>query len=199
MFQTTFLTLAVAALAIAGPTHTVLPRDDGLATFCFSDDSCFQAAASADSGCVDLPLFNDSFQTASLSAPGLECLLSPERGCVGSNLPGILLDTAGTVELSSLGLNTVASFLCTPDADLLNLCFPDVTQGCYQATTVTNGCSNLPRFGDAFASTLLTTPGTKCTLFDQPDCAGDSAVLAEALITTELSSLGLSNVQSFSC
>ncbi|KAJ6464740.1 hypothetical protein C8R47DRAFT_1155737 [Mycena vitilis] len=79
MFKPTFLTLdlAFAALAIAGPTSTLLPRDDGLATFCFSDDSCFQAAASADGGCIDLPLFSKSFQTASLSAPGLECLLSP--------------------------------------------------------------------------------------------------------------------------
>ncbi|KAJ7187143.1 hypothetical protein C8R46DRAFT_1059001 [Mycena filopes] len=198
MFSTsTFLTtLVLAAAATAGPT--LLSRDDGLATFCFADSSCFQASA-VPAGCVDLPLFSQSFQTASLSAPGVECILSPERGCTGNTgLTGILSNAAGTVQLSTLGVSTVASFLCTPDADLINLCFP-AAGDCYQATTITNGCANLPRFSDAFTSTSLTTVGTECTLFEEPDCAGASAVVSEASVSTDLGSIGLDNVGSFSC
>ncbi|KAJ7473638.1 hypothetical protein B0H11DRAFT_2036677 [Mycena galericulata] len=201
-FKTTFVTLVLAAFATAGPTTSILTRDDGLVTFCFPDGSCFQAAASDSAGCVDLPLFSENFETASVSAPGLECILSPKRGCVGSPfLPPFVLDNSGTVELSTLGLNTVASFLCTSDVDLINLCFTNSTLGCYQASTVTNGCSDLPRFSSdlTFGSIFLTTPGTQCTVFQEPDCAGDSAPVSDALVTTALSTLGLSNVESFSC
>jgi hypothetical protein len=91
LFTTTFVTLVLAASAAAGPTTIVSPsflavflglklvqlrRDDDLATFCFEDDNCFQAGA-LPQGCVDLPLFSVPFETASLSAPGLECILSP--------------------------------------------------------------------------------------------------------------------------
>ncbi|KAJ6626499.1 hypothetical protein B0H10DRAFT_1998632 [Mycena sp. CBHHK59/15] len=197
LFKNTFFTLVLATLATAGPT--ILPRDDDLVTFCFPDNNCFQASA-LPNGCVDLPLFSESFETASLSAPGLECILSPDRGCVGnSGSSGILLNSAGTVELSALGLTTVESFLCTPDVDLINLCFPAAGQNCYQATTITNGCANVPRFSESFASTSLTTSGTRCTLFEDPECTGDSAVIMEASITIDLGSLGLSNVGSFSC
>ncbi|KAJ7454618.1 hypothetical protein B0H11DRAFT_2244895 [Mycena galericulata] len=129
---TTFVTLVLAAFAAAGPatsvvgfsavlvglwslyTHSQLARVDGLVTFCFPDGSCFKAAASDSAGCVDLPSFSKNFKTASVSAPGLECILSPKRGCVGSPfLPPFVLNTSGTVELSTLGLTTVASFLCT--------------------------------------------------------------------------------------
>jgi hypothetical protein len=91
-----------------------------------------------------------------------------ERGCVGSPfLPPFVLDTSGTVELSTLGLPTVASFLCTSDVDLINLCFSNTTLGCFQALTKTDGCSNLPQFSSdlTFGSVFLTTPGTECTLF----------------------------------
>ncbi|KAJ7346225.1 hypothetical protein DFH08DRAFT_937503 [Mycena albidolilacea] len=211
-FTTTFVTLILAAFATAKPTTNIvspfvragflLPRDDGLVTFCFADGSCFQAAASDSAGCVDLPLFSDNFVTASVSASGIECILSPERGCVGSPfLPPFVLDTSGTVELSTLGLPTVASFLCTSDIDLINLCFSNTTLGCFQASTKIDGCSNLPQFSSdlTFGSVFLTTPGTECTLFQDSDCAGDSAPFANALVTTAVSSLGLSNVESFSC
>ncbi|KAJ7490856.1 hypothetical protein FB451DRAFT_1552450 [Mycena latifolia] len=197
LFKNTFLTLFLAALVTAGPT--ILPRDDDLATFCFQDGSCFQASAVPD-GCVDLPLFSESFETASLSAPGLECILSPDRGCVGNTGgSGILFNSAGTVDLSTLGLSTVASFICTSDVDTINLCFPSTTQDCFQATTVTDGCANVRRFSQSFTSVSLTTTGTQCTLFEDPDCAGDSASIAEPSVTLDLSSLGLSNVKSFSC
>ncbi|KAJ7219803.1 hypothetical protein B0H12DRAFT_1078535 [Mycena haematopus] len=195
--QTTFLALALVSLTSAGP---ITSRDDQLATFCWSDESCFQASA-VPAGCVDLPLFSQNFTTASLSAPGLECILSPERECLGNTgFTGILFDSAGTVELSTLGIPTVASFICTSDVDLLNLCFPDTTtEGCFQATTVTDGCANAPRFSEAFARISLTTSGTQCTVFEDFDCAGDSAVIDEALTNVELNSLGLSNVASWSC
>ncbi|KAJ7908963.1 hypothetical protein B0H13DRAFT_647937 [Mycena leptocephala] len=198
---TTFITLLLAAFATAGPTTSILARDDGLVTFCFLDGTCFEAAASDSAGCVDLPLFSE-MQTVSVSAPGLECILSPERGCVGSPfLPPFVLDTSGTVELSTLGLDNVESFLCTSDVDLINLCFTNTTLGCYQATTVTDGCAGLPRFSAdlTFKSIFLTTPGTECTLFQEPDCSGNSAPAGDALVTTDLSTLGLSNVESFSC
>ncbi|KAJ7219714.1 hypothetical protein B0H12DRAFT_316666 [Mycena haematopus] len=92
--QTTFLALALVSLTSAGP---ITSRDDQLATFCWSDESCFQASA-VPAGCVDLPLFSQNFTTASLSAPGLECILSPERECLGNTgFTGILFDSAGTV------------------------------------------------------------------------------------------------------
>ncbi|KAJ7127674.1 hypothetical protein C8R44DRAFT_979343 [Mycena epipterygia] len=199
LFQTTFVTLVLAVLATAGPT--MLRRDDDLATFCFQDGSCFQASALAN-GCVDLPLFSQSFETASLSAPGLECTLSPDRGCVGNGAfnSGILLNSAGTVNLQSdLGLSTVASFICTSDVDLLNLCFASATQDCFQATTVTDGCANVRLFSDAFTTVSLTTTGSQCTLFQDPDCTGNSTFVAEPVVTFDLGSLGLSNVRSFSC
>ncbi|KAJ6470867.1 hypothetical protein C8R45DRAFT_1104570 [Mycena sanguinolenta] len=178
--QTTFLALALASITSAGP---LIPLDDELVSFCFSDGSCFQASAVPD-GCVDLPLFSQNFTTASLSASGLECILSSERECLGSS--GILFDYAGTVELSTLGLPTVASFICTSDVDLLNLCFADIaTEGCFQA--------------ERFASISLTTAGTQCTVFEDADCAGDSAVIDEASTAVDLASLDLSNVASWSC
>ncbi|KAJ7703534.1 hypothetical protein B0H17DRAFT_1040722 [Mycena rosella] len=196
-FTTTFFTLLLAALTNAA---AIFPRDDDLVTFCFSENSCFQASVLPDAGCTDLPLFSESFATASLSAPGLECILSPDRGCLGNTgLTGILSNSAGTVELSALGLTNVASFLCTPDVDLINLCFPTVTEGCYQATTITDGCANLPRISEPFVSASLTTSGTNCTLFEDADCAGASTVVAEALVTVDLGPLGLSNVGSISC
>ncbi|KAJ7624531.1 hypothetical protein FB45DRAFT_1030667 [Roridomyces roridus] len=197
---TTFVTLLLAGFAAAGPV--VQARDDGLVTFCFADGSCFQAAASDSAGCVDLPLFSQNFTTAEVAAPGLECILSPERGCTGSPfLPPFVLDGSGTVELSTLGLPTVASFLCTSDADTLNLCFTNATLGCFQASTSTDGgCSDLPRFSSdlVFGSASVTTAGTQCTLFEEPDCTGTSAPF-NSLATTDLGSLGLSNVESFAC
>ncbi|KAJ7026935.1 hypothetical protein C8F04DRAFT_100384 [Mycena alexandri] len=195
---TTFVTLLLAALAIAGPTTS--PRDDGLVTFCFLNGSCFQSSAVPNGQCVDLPLFSE-METASVSAPGVECILSPDRGCTGNTgLTGVLLNSAGTVQLSALGLSNVESFLCTSDVDLINLCFSTVSEGCYQATTVTNGCANLPLFSETFASTSLTTNGTECTLFENPDCAGGvSTVITEASVSIDLGSVGLNNVGSFSC
>ncbi|KAJ7727227.1 hypothetical protein B0H16DRAFT_1779657 [Mycena metata] len=182
MFPTTTLvTILLAALAIAGPTISTRD-DDGLVTFCFLNGSCFQSSAVPDGQCVDLPLFSE-METASVSAPGVECILSPDRGCTGNTgLTGVLLNSAGTVELSALGLSNVESYLCTSDVDLINLCFPTASEGCYQTTTVTNGCANLPLFSETFASTLLTTNGTECTLFENPDCAGVSTVITEALV-----------------
>ncbi|KAJ6532835.1 hypothetical protein DFH09DRAFT_1181723 [Mycena vulgaris] len=198
LFKNTFVTFVLAALATAGPT--ILPRDDDLVNFCFPDSSCFQASALPD-GCVDLPLFSESFETASLSAPGLECILSPDRGCTGNNeASGVLLNSAGTVNLSSaLGLSTVASFICTPDVDVINLCWPRAVQDCFQATTVTDGCANVRRFSESFTSVSLTTTGTQCTIFEDPDCTGNSAFIAEPSVAFDLGSLSLSNVQSFSC
>ncbi|KAJ7105626.1 hypothetical protein C8R44DRAFT_329993 [Mycena epipterygia] len=198
--STTFFTLVLASLATAGPA--LLSRDDELVTFCFSEDNCFQASAIPD-GCVDLPLFSDSFSTASLAAPGVECLLSPERGCTGNTgLPGILFNSAGTVELSTLGLPTVASFLCTPDADLITLCFADIaTEGCFQASTITGaGCTNLPQFSEPFVTASLTTAGTQCALSEAADCSGGASLFDPAPgVTLDLSSINLSNVQSFEC
>ncbi|KAF7369310.1 hypothetical protein MVEN_00259000 [Mycena venus] len=178
--QTTFLALVLASLASAGPT--ILPRDDSddLVTFCFSEDNCFQASAIPD-GCVDLPLFSDSFLTASLAAPGVECLLSPERGCTGNTgLPGILSNSAGTVELSTLGLPH---------------------QGCFQASTITGaGCTNLPQFNEPFVTASLTTAGTQCALSEAADCSGGASLFDPAPgVTLELSSINLSNVKSFEC
>ncbi|KAJ6537831.1 hypothetical protein B0H19DRAFT_1180995 [Mycena capillaripes] len=200
-FTTTFVTLVLAAFATAKPTPSILPREDGLVTFCFENGSCFESTASDSAGCVDLPLFSEMV-TVSVNAPGLECILSPERGCVGSPfLPPFVLDTSGTVELSTLGLTNVESFLCTSDVDLMNLCFSNTTLGCLQEPTNTDGCANLPRFSSdlTFGSVFLTTPGTECTIFQDADCAGNSAPVADALTTIEVSSLGLSNVESFSC
>ncbi|KAF8209017.1 hypothetical protein K438DRAFT_1754070 [Mycena galopus ATCC 62051] len=217
--QITFLALVLASLTSASPTivrplstsmvkstnlnsiyGSQLARDDDLITFCFSEDDCFQASA-VPAGCVDLPLFSTPFASASLSASGLECILSPERECVGGT--GILFDSTPTVELSTLGLSTVASFTCTSDADLLTLCFPDTTDGCFQATTITSGCTNAPEFSTAF-STVSSTAATQCTVFEQvlcyhrdSDCAGASAVIDDASMTVDLSSLGLSTVASW--
>ncbi|KAJ7191971.1 hypothetical protein GGX14DRAFT_596718 [Mycena pura] len=189
----TFLTFVLTSLATAGPT---------LVIFCFLEDNCFQASAIPD-GCVDLPLFSDSFSTASLAAPGVECLLSPERGCTSNTgLPAILSNAAGTVELSTLGLPTVASFLCTPDADLITLCFAVVaTEGCFQASTITGtGCTNLPRFSEPFVMASLTTAGTQCALSESADCSGGASLFDPApLVTLDLSSINLSNVGSFEC
>ncbi|KAJ7272425.1 hypothetical protein C8J57DRAFT_1318747 [Mycena rebaudengoi] len=198
LFTTTFVTLVLAASAAAGPT-TILRRDDDLATFCFEDDNCFQAGA-LPQGCVDLPLFSVPFETASLSAPGLECILSPERGCVGNiGGSGILLNSAGTVDLTTLGISDVKSFLCTSDVNVINLCFPSATQDCFQATTVTDGCANVRLFSRAFASVSLTTAGTQCTLYQDRDCTGDSSFIAEPSVTFDLDSMGLTNVASFAC
>ncbi|KAE9385157.1 hypothetical protein BT96DRAFT_928927 [Gymnopus androsaceus JB14] len=196
------VTLVMAAFVIASrPTNLAREEtaalDDGLLTFCFPEGDCFQATADPDSGCVDLPLFNESFATASLSATGLECILSPARGCSGGS--GILLPAAGTVELSTLGIANVASFICTPDVDLVNLCWPEVTMGCFQASTITDGCANLTRFTEAFASVYLTTNGTQCTFFQDPGCAGDSGVVTDAEVTINLDTLGISNVESMNC
>ncbi|KAJ7819685.1 hypothetical protein B0H14DRAFT_2600438 [Mycena olivaceomarginata] len=126
-----------------------LARDDSddLVTLCFSEGDCFQASA--------VPA--GPFATASLSAPGVECTLSPEPECVGNTgLNGILSNSARTVAPSTLGLPTVGSFLCTPDADIINLCFPDVAANrCIQASTVTNDCANMRRFSEAFESIQL--------------------------------------------
>ncbi|KAJ7785073.1 hypothetical protein DFH07DRAFT_786618, partial [Mycena maculata] len=191
----TFITLVLAVLATAGPT--ALPRQDAdLVTFCFQDGSCFQASALAE-GCVELPLFSEPFETASLSAPGLECILSVGTGCGGTS---VLFNSAGTVNLNSaLGLATVGSFICTSDVDIINLCFPSATQDCFQATTITDGCANTPRFGLTFASVSLTTNGTQCTIFEDQDCAGDSASIDEPVVNFDLGTLGLSTVESFSC
>ncbi|KAJ7131897.1 hypothetical protein C8R43DRAFT_1024136 [Mycena crocata] len=197
-FQTTFISLVLASLATAGPT--VLPRDDDLVTFCQADGSCFQASAAIDAGCVDLPLFSENFTTASLSAPGVECLLSANRECSDNRLPAILLNSAGTADLSDLGLSTVGSFLCTSDVDLINLCTAaDANLGCFQASTVTNGCANLPRISQSFVSAALTTGDTECTVFEDADCAGASAVVTEPSVTVEVGPLGLSTIGSVSC
>ncbi|KAJ6537837.1 hypothetical protein B0H19DRAFT_1270236 [Mycena capillaripes] len=182
-FTTTFVTLVLAVFATAKPTPSILPREDGLVTFCFENGSCFESTASYSAGCVDLPLFSEMV-TVSVTAPGLECILSPEHGC-----------------LSTLGLTNVESFLCTSDVDLINICFSNTTLGCLQEFTNTDGCANLPRFSSdlTFGSVFLTTPGTECTIFQDADCAGNSAPVADALTTIEVSSLGLSNVESFSC
>jgi hypothetical protein len=89
-----------------------------------------------------------------------------ERGCVGNiGGSGILLNSAGTVDLTTLGISDVKSFLCTSDVNVINLCFPSATQDCFQATTVTDGCANVRLFSRAFASVSLTTAGTQCTLY----------------------------------
>ncbi|KAE9385159.1 hypothetical protein BT96DRAFT_928933 [Gymnopus androsaceus JB14] len=200
------VTLVMAAFAIAArPTHPArFPAPvDGLLTLCFSEDDCLPAIAvddGVDGGCRDLPLFNESFATASLSATGLECILSPDSGCSGNTgLTGILLPTAGTVELSALGITNVASYLCTSDVDTVNLCWPEVTMGCFQATTITNGCGDLTRFSVAYASVYLTTNGTQCTFFQDDGCAGPSAVVTEAEVTIDLDTLGINNVMSLNC
>ncbi|KAJ7494030.1 hypothetical protein FB451DRAFT_1164901 [Mycena latifolia] len=198
-FKTTSVALVLVALATAGPAvvSTSIPisaRDADLVTFCFSDSSCFQASASVNAGCVDLPEFSETFETGMVSAPGIE-----NPGC-GAGFNAALFDYAGTVELSTLGISTVGSYICVPDADLINLCWPASTNlGCFQATTITDGCANLPRFSPAFASVSLTTPGTQCTLFQNPNCTGNSSVVSDPRVDIELSPLGLTNVQSFSC
>ncbi|KAJ7655515.1 hypothetical protein B0H17DRAFT_1338056, partial [Mycena rosella] len=161
----TLVALVLAVLANAGPT--VLPRQDAdLVMFCCQDGSCVQesALASVAEGCVDLPSFSEPFETASLSAPGLECILSASRGCPGTS---VLFNSAGTINLNTaLGLTTVGSFICTSDVDIINLCWPSATQDCFQATTVTDGCANTRLFSTAFASVSLTTNGTQCTIFE---------------------------------
>ncbi|KAJ7081183.1 hypothetical protein B0H15DRAFT_855313 [Mycena belliarum] len=196
LFQTALVTFVLAVLVTAVPT--ILSRGDSdLVSFCFADGSCFDASAIPE-GCVDLPLFSQDFKTASLSTTGgIECILSEARGCPGTS---VLFGSAGTVDLSSaLGLSTVGSFICTSDVDTINLCWPSDVQNCFQGSTVTDGCSNTPRFSTAFSSVSLTTAGTQCTLFEDPDCSGSSAVVAEPTSSVELAPLGLSNVQSFSC
>ncbi|KAF9050903.1 hypothetical protein BDP27DRAFT_1454661 [Rhodocollybia butyracea] len=200
LFKNTFINLVVAALAVAGPPN--LSRQEpvtDLVTFCFSEGDCFQGGVDPDVGCVDLPEFSEPVETASLSSTGVECLLSPEPSCQGSGLPAILLPTAGTVEISTLGLSNVASYLCTSDVDIVNLCFPEVAEGCFQASTVTDGCATLTLFSEAYASLFLTTNGTECTFFQDGECAGPSAFVNEAGVTFELDTLGINNVKSLSC
>ncbi|KAF9028737.1 hypothetical protein BDP27DRAFT_1410251 [Rhodocollybia butyracea] len=200
LFKSTFINLVAAALAIAGPPMANLARQEpvtDLVTFCFSEGLCFEESINVDVGCVDLPEFNEPVETASLSSTGVECILSPEPSCLGGL--GILLPTAGTVEISTLGISTVASYLCTSDVDVVNLCFPEITEGCFQATTVTNGCAGMTEFSIPFVSLLLTTNGTACTFFQDPDCTGPSAFVDEADVTFELDTLGIDNVKSLSC
>ncbi|KAJ7067420.1 hypothetical protein C8F01DRAFT_1228089 [Mycena amicta] len=201
--QTTFIALVLASLTSAGPA--ILPRDDSddLVTFCFSEDNCFQASA-VPAGCVDLPLFSTNFTTATLAAPDTECILSPERGCTGSPfLPPFIFDSGGATftELAPLGLPTVASFLCTSSTNLVNVCFPDIaTEGCFQGSSLPlGGCGGTPRFGEAFATVSLTTAGQSCTLFDDADCNGNSAVIDQAFTNVDIASLGLSTVESWIC
>ncbi|KAK6981158.1 hypothetical protein R3P38DRAFT_3234645 [Favolaschia claudopus] len=225
--RTTFFALLLASLTSAS---AILPTRDNIVTFCFTEDECFQASADP-AGCVDLPLFSTDFTTASLSAPGTECILSPcvssryplilipssllhkhfpksilmmlyysERECDGPGLPAVLFNSAGTVDLNTLGLPTVASFLCTSDADTLNLCFSDVNgKDCFQASTVTDGCSAPPRFSTPFVGISLTSEGTTCDVFEDEDCSGASAIIDQPSDLVELSSLGLTDVKSFSC
>ncbi|KAJ6484042.1 hypothetical protein C8R45DRAFT_1000024 [Mycena sanguinolenta] len=190
-----FIALFLAVSVTAKPAFE--PRD-GLVTFCSADNSCFEATPNVDIGCVDLPQFSETITTASLTgAPGIECILSPEPECVGGL--GLLFNIAGTVEISSLGISNVESYLCTTDVDIINLCFPELSEGCFQATTVTDGCADLREFSTPFASMSLTTAGTNCTVFEDRDCAGSSAIIAEPSVTIELASVGLNNIQSFSC
>ncbi|KAF7309094.1 hypothetical protein MKEN_01111500 [Mycena kentingensis (nom. inval.)] len=197
----TLLPLVLAAVASAASIES-RQNTDGLATFCFGDGNCFQATASDSAGCVDLPLFSENFVSAAVDAPGLECILSPERSCVGSAfLPPFVVSGQGTVALSSLSpaLPTVASFLCTSAAETINFCFSDTTLGCFQASTITNGCSSLPSLTPTFGSVSYTAGGS-CTLFDGEECTGNSAPFAgDAFTSAELSTLGLDNVVSFSC
>ncbi|KAK6978184.1 hypothetical protein R3P38DRAFT_3235948 [Favolaschia claudopus] len=194
--RATFFALLLASLTSAS---AILPTRDNIVTFCFTEDECFQASADP-AGCVDLPLFSTNFTTASLSAPGTECIVSPERECDGPGLPAVLFNSAGTVDLSTLGLPTVASFLCTSDADTLNLCFSDVNgKDCFQASTLTDGCSGPPRFSTPFVGISLTSDGTTCDVFEDEDCSGASAIIDHPSDLVELSSLGLTDVKSFSC
>jgi len=203
LFQNMLVALVMAAFAKAArPTNSArFPAPvDGLLTLCFSEDDCLPAIAvddGVDGGCHDLPSFNESFASASLSATGLECILSPESGCLGGF--AVLLPTAGTVEISALGIINVASYLCTSDVDVVDFCWPEVTMGCFQSSTITKGCANLTRFTEAFASVLLTTNGTQCTFFQDPGCAGPSGLVTEASVTIDLDTLGMSNVMSMNC
>ncbi|KAF7376950.1 hypothetical protein MSAN_00112800 [Mycena sanguinolenta] len=194
-FEPAFIALFIAASVTAKPA--LQPRD-GLVTFCSADNGCVKATPNVDIGCVDLPESSETITTASLTgSPGIECILSPEPGCLGGL--GLLFNDAGTVEISSLGISNVESYLCTSDVDIINLCFPELSEGCFQSTTVTDGCADLTEFSIPFVSMSLTTAGTNCTVFQDRDCAGPSAVIAEPSVTVELASVGLNNVQSISC
>ncbi|KAJ7577268.1 hypothetical protein C8J56DRAFT_971463 [Mycena floridula] len=196
LFKDIFIHLGLPALVIAGPT--ILARttsDDDLVTLCFSADDCFQASAIPD-GCVDLPLFGISFETASLSASGIQCSLFVERECAGAS--GLLSESGVTVELSTLGLSTVASIACHgPSDDLATFC---ISEGnCFQASAIPSGCVSLPKFNEAFQTASLSAQGFECSVFQDSSCGGNTGLLTNSAGTVQLSTLGLSTVESFSC
>ncbi|KAJ7615913.1 hypothetical protein FB45DRAFT_1008146 [Roridomyces roridus] len=85
------------------------------------------------------------------------------------------------------------------DEDILNLCFADTSLGCFQAEALIDGsCGGFPRFSSPFGTVSLETAGPVCTLFEETACTGTSALFS-SVDTTELATLGLNNVESFSC
>ncbi|KAJ7866840.1 hypothetical protein B0H14DRAFT_2573264 [Mycena olivaceomarginata] len=131
---------------------------------------------------VYLHLFSRPFATASLSAPGVECTLSPELECVGNpGLNCILSNSARTVAPTPPSAPSSAPLTLLP-----------------RPSTVTNGCADVRRFSEAFASISLTTAGTQCTVFKDSDCAGASAFVEDASVSVDLGAVGLSNIGSFS-
>ncbi|KAF7359668.1 hypothetical protein MVEN_00690900 [Mycena venus] len=203
LFKATVISPFLAVIVSAGPTSLALEErstsDDNLVTFCFSEDSCFQASSIPD-GCSDLPLFGDDFQTASLSASGIQCSLFVDRECLGAS--GIISQDGATVQLGTLGLSTVASFVCYgPEDDLITFC---PSEGiCGLASAIPNGCVDLDLpvlNGQPVANVTLSAPGFECNLFQDLACSGKTVVVSQSASSgVELSTLGLSNTLSMSC